>query len=228
MVMDEHQVNIIGTQTGSGTIIKVGLIDDHVLLRRGLARLLNDNGFKVTVEGSNGQQFINNMSKGETPDVVLTDIHMPVMDGYAVTGWLNEKYPDIKILALSMIDDEQAIIKMVQNGARGYILKDSLPEDLVTAIKTIHEKGYYHTDLLNKTMMKSIQPLNATLELSKKEIQFLKYSCSDMTYKEIAVLMKSSPRTIDGYRDNLFLKLQVKSRIGLALYALKNKLVQLT
>jgi two-component system, NarL family, invasion response regulator UvrY len=226
--MNEHKINEGNATTGSreSEKIKVGLIDDHVLLRRGLAGLLTDNGFKVTVEGSNGRQFIENMKEAEMPDVVLTDINMPVMDGFETAGWLKENYPAVKILALSMLDDEQSILKMVYRGAGGYILKDSQPEELVRAIKSIHEKGYYHTDLLDTTIASSMQPAAASAELSKKELQFLKYSCTDMTYKEIATLMKLSPRTIDGYRDELFVKLNVKSRIGLVLYAIKSKIVK--
>jgi DNA-binding NarL/FixJ family response regulator len=205
--------------------IKVALIDDHVLLRRGLAGLLGDNGLDVTIEASNGQNFIEKLTGSQPPDVVLTDISMPVMDGYAVADWLAKNHPAVNILALTMIDDEQAIIKMINRGARGYILKDSQPEELVRAIRTIHEKGFYHTDLVNATLMRSLRPANSEPELTSREIQFLRHSCTEMTYKEIAILMKLSPRTIDGYRDDLFIKLNVKSRIGLVLYAIKHKLL---
>ena len=166
--------------------IKVALIDDHVLLRRGLAGLLTDNGFEVTVEASNGRNFIDKLQNALLPDVVLTDVNMPVMDGYDTAEWLKKNHQSVKILALTMIDDEQAIIKMVNRGARGYILKDSQPEALVTAINMIHEKGFYHSDLLNVTMMRSLKPPTIHTELTSREIEFLKHSCTEMTYKEIA------------------------------------------
>jgi two-component system, NarL family, invasion response regulator UvrY len=227
-MMNSYNFNYSSMSSAYGVSdhIKVGLIDDHVLLRRGLAGLLTDSGFEVTIEASNGQQFVEKLAKAELPDVVLTDINMPMMDGYATAEWLRKNYPAIKIMALSMIDDEQAVIKMVHRGATGYILKDSQPEELVSAIRTIHEKGFYHTDLLSNTMLRSLKPATAHVELTPKEITFLQYSCTEMTYKEIATLMSLSPRTIDGYRDDLFLKLSVRSRVGLVLYAIKNKLIR--
>lgn len=207
--------------------ISVGLVDDHVLLRKGLAALVSDRGFKVSVQADNGQQLTEILSRSNIPDVLLIDISMPVMDGYATAKWLKDKYPQVKILALSMYDDDQSVIRMLQNGARGYLLKDCQPEQIMRAIETVHEKGYYHSELISTRLIMSVQrsdEFNET-QLTDKAKRFLQLACSEMTYKEIGAALKLSPRTIDGYRDALFAKLGIKSRVGLVIYAMKNRLV---
>src|SRR4051812_7165658 len=135
----------------------VGLIDDHVLLRRGLATLLIENGYPQVIEADNGRQFIDHLAEHPFPDIVILDINMPVMDGYATAKWLKQHHPEVKILALSMYDDEQSIIRMLRYGAGGYILKDVEPEELKTAISTILEKGYYHNELVSSKLIHSMQ-----------------------------------------------------------------------
>ena len=108
----------------------VGLVDDHVLLRKGLATLLMENGYPTVIQADNGKHFIEKLSSGEVPHIVLLDINMPVMDGYATASWLKENQPQMKILALSMYDDEHSIIRMLRHGAGGYILKDCEPSEL--------------------------------------------------------------------------------------------------
>lgn len=216
--------------------IRLALVDDHVLLRKGLASLLTSKNFEIVIQGNNGQELIEQLSSENIiPHVVLLDINMPVMDGYATALWLRSNYPEVKILALSVYDDESSIIRMLHCGARGYILKDCDPADLVEAIRSLVETGYYHSDLVSLKIMRSFNQSNntndnsiqGTVKLTEKEIQFLKLACSELTYKEIAVEMKLSPRTIDGYRDGLFEKLGIKSRVGLVLFAIRNQLVQL-
>lgn len=211
--------------------IIVGLVDDHVLLRKGLSSLLIENGYPSVIQADNGKQFIEKLSGGEVPDIVLLDINMPVMDGYATATWLKEHHPRMKILALSMYDDEHSIIRMLRHGAGGYILKDCEPAELKTAIEAIIQKGYYHNELVSSKLIHTMQNSNGNTarngypELSQKEIRFLQLICSEMTYKEISSVMKLSPRTIDGYRDALFEKLGIKSRVGLVLFAIKNHLI---
>lgn len=210
--------------------ISVGLVDDHVLLRKGLAALLVDNSFRVVLQSDNGKHFIDNLEPGDVPDVVLLDINMPVMDGYQTAHWLKTNYPDVRILALSMYDDEQAIIRMLHSGARGYILKDCEPEELTTAIQSVYEKDFYHSELVSSRLIHNMQGNSvhaATAALNQKEIEFLKLNCSEKTYKEIAQDMHLSPRTIDGYRDALFEKLGIRSRVGLVIYAIRHRFVQL-
>ena len=164
------------------------------------------------------------------PNIVLLDINMPVMDGYATAAWIKTNYPEIKVLALSMYDDEEAIIKMLKNGARGYILKDSHPSELKAAIESLASKGFYYSEMVTGRLMRTIMDENGKAGedgLSERESEFLKLAATEMTYKEIAEQMHLSPRTIDGYRDALFEKLSIKSRVGLVLYAIKNGIVKI-
>jgi DNA-binding NarL/FixJ family response regulator len=213
------------------TNITVGLVDDHVLLRKGLAALVRNIGHQVVIEASDGKDFIDKLQQGPLPEVVLMDINMPVMDGYETAAWIKQNYPDIKVLALSMYDDEAAIIRMLKNGARGYILKDSDTPELKSAIEAVLTKGFYYTEMITGKLLHTINQSDEegstrkVLNLNEREMEFLKLSCSEMTYKEIADKMHLSPRTIDGYRDSLFDKLKIKTRVGLAIYAIKHGIV---
>jgi DNA-binding NarL/FixJ family response regulator len=208
------------------------LTDDHVLLRNGLASLIKSLGHTVLFEADNGKDFINKLDKQNLPDLVLLDINMPEMDGYETAQWLKTNHFDIKVLALSMYDNENAIIHMLKCGAKGYILKDSEPAELKAAIDAILTKGYYYSDLVSGKLIHAINKIddegsdvNTVNNLNERETDFLKYACTELTYKEIADKMFVSPRTIDGYRDALFEKLHVKTRVGLVMYAIKNGIV---
>jgi two-component system, NarL family, invasion response regulator UvrY len=210
------------------------LTDDHVLLRNGLAQLVQSLGHTVLFEADNGIDLQNKLKADSLPDLVLMDINMPEMDGYETTKWLKQHHPDVNVLALSMYDNEASIIKMLKCGAKGYILKDSDPTELKAAIDAVINKGYYYSDLVSGKLIHAINKIedegsdiSALIHLSDRETDFLKYSCTELTYKEIAEKMFVSPRTIDGYRDALFEKLNIKTRVGLAMYAIKNGLVQL-
>jgi DNA-binding NarL/FixJ family response regulator len=210
---------------------KIVLVDDHRLLRNGLSSLIKSLGHEVVFEADNGEDFIDLLNTNARPDLVLVDINMPIMDGYDTTLWIKTNAPDINVLALSMYDDENAIIRMLKNGAKGYILKDSDPLELEKAILAIIEKGFYYSDLVSGRLVKVVTKNNDTendgslLDLSFKEKEFLKLACTELTYKEIADKMFVSPRTIDGYRENICTKLQIKSRIGLVMFAIKHNLV---
>lgn len=213
-------------------MVTLALADDHVLLRNGLASLLSELGYHVLYEADNGNDLIEKMNSQLIPQLVLMDINMPLMDGYETTAHLKKYFPDTRVLALSMYDDEHAIIRMLKQGARGYILKDSEPAELQAAIQAIVTKGFYHSELVTGKLLNSLHKDDVTgndlkqlLALNDREVQFLKLACTDKTYKEIADEMNLSPRTIDGYRDNLFEKLQVKSRVGLVIFAIKNGIV---
>ena len=211
----------------------IALVDDHVLLRNGLAGLINSfNNYTVLFEANHGRDFVSRLDTAQLPDIVLMDIHMPEMDGYETTSWIRENHPQIKVLALSMYDNEAAIIRMFKAGARGYILKDSDPYELESALNSLVTKGYYYTEMVTGRLIHSINamddedsPVKGLIELNEREITFLKLVCSELTYKEIADQMVLSPRTIDGYRDALFDKLNLKTRVGLVMYAIKHGIV---
>jgi DNA-binding NarL/FixJ family response regulator len=203
--------------------IRIAIVDDHTLFRNGVASLMSEFAeLQVVFEAENGKQFQEALAKRGLPDVVLMDINMPVMDGYEATAWLKKSYPNIKVLALSMFEDDLAVIKMIRSGACGYVLKESKPRELLEAIKTIYTKGVYINELVSGKLIRSVTDEDDT-EITKKELDFLKYCCSELTYKEIADKMNVSPRTVDNYREALFLKLNLRSRTGLVLYAIQSQ-----
>lgn len=216
-------------------IIRIAIVDDHKLFRDGLAELINGfNGYSVIMEADNGRDFIEQLDKQGVPDIILLDINMKEMDGFETAAWLGEHYPDVKILVLSMYENENAIIRMLRLGARGYVLKDIRKQELEQALLALATKGYYYTEMVTGKLIHAINASNQEksgqarkdlVSLNNREIEFLKLVCTESTYKDIADKMCLSVHTIDGYRDELFEKLNVKSRIGLVLYAIKNKIV---
>ncbi len=216
-------------------MVEVAMIDDHILLRQGLASVVNSfAGYKVIYEANNGREFTQWLDPNKLPDLVLMDINMPVMNGHETAHWLTTHYPQVKFIAISMLNDERSIIKMLRNGARGYLLKDSEIIDLKQALDDVVNKGIYINTILYKHIVDSISgnQLNEEAEqetlmaLSEREKEFLRWLCTDKSYKEIAAEMYLSPRTIDGYRDILFEKLKVASRIGLVLFAIRNEIAK--
>jgi DNA-binding NarL/FixJ family response regulator len=215
----------------------VALVDDHHLFRKGLSAIINSfPNYKIIIEASSGKEFTALLSPTNLPSIVILDITMPDMNGYETANWIHSQYPEIKILALSMLNDEKAIIKMLRNGAKGYLLKDSDPKDLKEALDHLMQKGVYLNELMclhlidniNNQLQENTQGFyRKKISLNDRELDFLQRICSDMSYKQIADDMYLSPRTIDGYRDALFQKLQVSSRIGLVLYAIRNDIAQI-
>jgi DNA-binding NarL/FixJ family response regulator len=215
--------------------INIAIVDDHALFRKSLAVLINIfSRYQVTCDAANGKDFINQLQPKNLPQIVLMDINMPVMDGYFTTGWLRDNYPGIRVLALSTMDSDTAIIKMIRSGARGYILKDAEPDELKLAFEEVMTRDYFYNELISHKVLKSAYALTDSknkvgifANLAEREISFLKLVCSEMTYKEIADKLSVSVRTVEGYRDTLCEKLGLKTRVGLAMYAIKNNLVSL-
>ncbi|QNN43899.1 response regulator [Pedobacter roseus] len=218
----------------SDQIKNIALVDDHILFRKGLAALISYfPSYNILFEAGNGKDFIRQLKIYDVPDIVLLDINMPEMDGYSTASWLRTNHPEVNILALSTMDAETAIIKMITNGAKGYVLKDAEPEELKRAFDEVISKGYFYNDLVTRKVMQSLSSLATNskisdfVKLTEREMEFLKYTCTEKTYNEIAAEMFVSPRTIDGYRNSLCEKLQLKSRTGLALYAVKHGIVKI-
>jgi len=214
--------------------LKIILADDHILLRDALASLINNfQGLSVSAVAANGFEVLNAIESGNKPDIAILDLNMPGMDGYKTTQWLSKHHPDIKILILTMYDSEIALIRLLQDGVRGFLKKDIHPNELRNAILSVVEDGYYYTgNTSNKlaSLFRKNDQSKRRLEkamLTETEIQFLHLASSDKTYKEIAMEMNLSTRVIDNYREGLFEKLDVKSRVGLAIYAIKNGIVNL-
>lgn len=204
----------------------ITIVDDHSLFAKSLEGLINMlEGFEVIFHASNGVELQEKMKAGNIPSLILLDLNMPVMNGFETALWLKEYYPDIPFLALTMENDESSILQMIRNGARGYLLKDIYPDDLYLALNEVLEKGFYYSGKVNEVLISVLLGNKKTAEeqtLKDNEISFIKLACTEMTYKEIANEMNLSPKTIDGYRQELFNKLHLKNRIGLVIYAIKN------
>lgn len=206
----------------------IGIVDDHQLFTNALSSLVNSTDkYEVILTASSGAEFKRRLQSAETlPRLILMDVNLGDTTGVIETQWCKEHYPQILILALSMDSDSKTILQMIRAGACGYMLKDIDPTQFVFALDTVINHGYYHSDLVSKALVQSLHT-EKKIDLKENEQIFLENACSDMTYKEIANKMFLSPKTIDKYREALFKKFEVKSRVGLALYAIKKGYVQL-
>lgn len=213
--------------------ITVALVDDHTLLRNALATLIDSfEGCKVIISANNGLELIEYLQKDVIPDLILLDLNMPVLDGFETITELKKKYPAILVLMLTMYDSELSLIRLLKLGVNGFLKKDIHPEELKRAIKTVIQSGYYYSNAISAKLAALFrQNTDASLPLQQvilndQDLWFLELSASDLTYKEIAQKMSLTPRSIDAIRDQLFIKLDVKSRVGLAIIAIKNGLVK--
>jgi two-component system, NarL family, invasion response regulator UvrY len=213
--------------------IQIAMVDDHILLRDALAGVIN--GFddcRVVLLAANGKELLEKIQEGVRPNLIILDVNMPEMDGYETAKHLRIHHPEIYVLVLTMYDSEISLLRMLQAGARGFLKKDIHPGELKLAIRSVIASGYYYSHgpagkLVNLFKKEAGTQQPERHSLSENEITFLQLASTDMTYKEIATVMKISPRTVDNYRDSLFLKLNVKSRVGLAIFAIKSGVVTL-
>lgn len=204
------------------------IVDDHLLIAKALRSIIcNFKQFEVLYECENGLELEEKFSEANNiPDIVLLDVSMPVMDGFETAKWLTEHYPEVLIMALSMQDDEESLIKMIKNGTKGYLLKNAHPVELEKALLALLKNGFYYPDWASNKLFaninKNVSSVEITITLSEREKEFLRFTVSELTYKEISEKMFCSPRTVEGYRDSLCEKLELKSRVGLAVFAMKN------
>ena len=213
----------------------IAVVDDHTIVRKGLSALIDlFPGYKVLIEAGDGRELIARMEEGLIPHIILLDIAMPGMDGFETARWLTVHHPAIKVLALSTMESEDSILRMLRAGARGYLHKDADPNELKAAFNAVLALGYYYNEYVSRQRIREIGILEAVdqktgtfTKLTDRERTFLGLACSEKTYNEIAGEMFVSERTVDGYRDALFRKLQVSTRVGLAIYAIRNGLVKI-
>jgi DNA-binding NarL/FixJ family response regulator len=213
------------------TYFSVVIVDDHTLLSQAIQGMVDTfEKFKVLYTCKNGQELVEKFSNSQNyiPDIVLMDINMPIMNGIETTAWISKTHPNVNVIALSVEDDDTTVLKMLKAGAIGYLLKDTEKAILEKALIEIAENGFYHTKNVTNLLMKSIAGnVEKELTFRERELAFMQLSCTELTYKEIADKMCLSPKTIDGYRNDLFVKLNVKNRVGLVMYAIKNKIYTL-
>jgi DNA-binding NarL/FixJ family response regulator len=204
------------------------IVDDHILIAKAIASIISeDSKYNVLYEVANGKMLIDKFSTPKNiPDIVLLDISMPIMNGFETAAWLKANHPEVLILTLSMQDDDESLIKMVRAGAKGYLLKNVEPAELIMALDSLIARGYYFPQWAASKVFSNMgvdieSAENAKLKLTDREKEFLTFVCTESTYKEIADKMYCSPRTVEGYRDALFEKLNLKTRVGLAMFAIK-------
>ena len=211
--------------------INVGIVDDHQLLVKSLIVVIESfPSFKVVVDDVSGEGLLKKMEKLSTPpDILLIDVNMPFIDGQKTAELVLQKYPLVKLVALSMKDDDTTVMSMIRAGCCAYLLKHIYPTELEMALNEIHTKGYYNADKLNINYRRLLIKTKdeEAITFKEKHLPFLKLACSDLTYKQIASQMHLSERTIDQYREDLFLIFNVQSRVGMVLEGLRRKLVSL-
>ena len=215
--------------------VKLAIVDDHTLFRKGMVSLITmiNPDYEILFEADNGIDLQKKLNNDNLPDIILLDINMPGMNGFETVGWLNAHFPPIKILVVSMIDKEESILRMIKLGVKGYLSKDVEPEILDEAIRAILEKDIYYTDFVTGNLLhtlktgkeKELEQNEPVFTFTIKEKEFIQLICTELTYPQIADKMFMSLKTIEGYRYTLFKKLQVKTRVGLALFAVKTGMV---
>jgi len=212
------------------SLIKIAIADDQNIVRAGVCSFIENSGnYKVLMQAENGKELIDKIQKSkELPDICIIDISMPIMNGYETVKKIRASWPEMKILALTMFDDEYCIIKMLSSGANGYVAKGEHSGNLLYALNSLHKNGFYNSDLISNRLfhaiIKSEKPIP---DLKEHEIRFLQYVCTDLTYSDIAQKLNITVRNIESCRDHLFEKFKVKSRSSLVLFAIRLGIVPL-
>lgn len=214
--------------------LRIAIADDHTLFRAGTCQLLESFGdMEVVVEAANGIELLQQLHAMERlPDVCMLDVNMPGMNGFDTMLALKDQFPLIKVLAVSMHDSEFSMIKMLRNGAGGYLLKDADPEELHQALFHIHERDFYHSELVSSRLIRQVRDdrkdILAAVDLKESEVQFLRWLTTDLTIREIAERMSVKPRTLEKYAESFAARLDIHSRSGLVMFAVRTGIVPLS
>jgi two-component system, NarL family, invasion response regulator UvrY len=212
----------------TSTQLNIALVDDHNLFRKGLIKLimLGDvaNKYNILFEAENGLDLKEKMKQPPFPDIILMDIDMPDGDGFEAVEWLQRTHADIKVLVITMMEVEDSILRMLRLGVKGYLSKDIEVEDMHMALEALANNGFYYSEVVTGVLNEHLSNPNkksAAIRLSQNEREFLKLAATELTYQQIADKMHLSVKTIDGYREDLFKRLNVKTRVTLALWAVR-------
>lgn len=216
----------------SADTINVAIADDHKIFRKGVILSLKSfHNIKFILEAENGEELIKGVEK-EQPDIVLLDLRMPVKDGIETTKYLNKYFPKIRVLILTMYEDERFVGHLMDSGANGYLLKSTDAAEIKQAIMDVMETGFYLNNFVNRVLIKKnyakqkFNPsLNNQIVISEREKEVLSLVCMEFTASEIAQKMDLSPRTVEAIKDRLMERFGVKNSVGLVFFAMKNSLI---
>ncbi len=202
-------------------LIHIAIADEHPIFREGLATTINSfTGFRASILAEDGNQLLEYLESADTiPDICLFDISLPVVNGYDMLKEIKKRWPQLKVLILSMHDNELNMIRMIKVGANGFMVKACTPDELHKALLAIADNGYYYSEAKDQQYLDEMKN-SISLQLSYGEMEFMSLCCTEMTSKAIAEKMNISQRTLDNYKSSLYKKLNVSSRVGLVLFAL--------
>nr|WP_315179623.1 response regulator transcription factor [uncultured Flavobacterium sp.] len=216
--------------------IKIILVDDEILFRKGISFLLGrETNIEIIFEASNGDELISFLqnNKNNHPDIIIMDLKMPIINGVEATKIIRKEFPELKIIALTSYDSKSFVANMIDVGAVSYLIKNATPQELLTTIKEVASKGFYYTDYVMKIIQADVLTNKKTKSnfdsnfLSPREIEVLKLICIQKSTVEIAEQLFISPRTVEGHRNNLLLKTESRNIAGLVVYAVQNELMLL-
>ena len=212
--------------------IKVAIADDHKLFRKGVILSMRSyTNIKFVMEAENGEDLLQKIPESQ-PDVILCDLKMPIKDGIDATKAITKNFPNIRVIILTMYEDERFVGHLMDCGAAGYLLKSTDPSEIKKAIMDVMRTGFYLNPFVNKVLIKknySKQKFNPSLTsevvLSEREKEVLTLVCMEFTASEIALKMEISARTVEAIKDRLMERFGVKNSVGLVFYAMKNQLI---
>jgi DNA-binding NarL/FixJ family response regulator len=212
--------------------IRVAIADDHKIFRKGVILSLRYySNIKFVLEAENGEELLNNIETA-APQVVLMDLRMPVKDGIETTKYISKHYPNIAVLVLTMHEDDKFVTHLMENGASGYLLKSTDPQEIRKAILEVSVKGYYLNNFVNRILLKrshikskTIGSLTSSIDITDKEKDVIRYICMEFTCQEIGEKMDISARTVESIKERLMERFGVKNTAGLVFFAVKNELV---
>lgn len=211
--------------------IRLVIADDQVLFRKGLAALIEkEDDLELMAEADNGQELLDKMRPMPVaPDVAIVDMHMPVMNGVELNDILHQEFPEVKVVILSVYDQERFISKMIEAGASGYLIKNTEVEELLTAVRKVHDAGFYFNQASLAAMKNAWQYRNQNIrnlsripiDLTDREREVLRLICKEYTNNEMADNLNISVRTVEGHRNNLLAKTGCKNTAGLVVFAIR-------